>query len=177
MPYQHKREPLSHEETDRLANAAESFQEKLVIFILLDTGLRVSELASLTKDNIQWQERRLTIYGKGGIYGTKTKLRVVPVEHSIRAWRVLEHHFSIENTLRISVRTVQNIVKRVANRAHISKPVSPHVLRHTFSVNALKKGISLVSLQRVLGHDRIETTMIYLNLSPEDVVSEFKAKW
>ena len=59
MAYQHKREPLSHEETDRLANAAESFFEELVIFMLLDTGLRVSELASLTKDNIQWQEQQL----------------------------------------------------------------------------------------------------------------------
>ena len=43
--YQYKREPLSNEEADRLANAAESFQEKLVIFTLLDTGLRVAELA------------------------------------------------------------------------------------------------------------------------------------
>ncbi len=59
MPYQYKREPLSSEESDKLANAAESFQEKLVIFTLLDTGLRVSELSGLTKDNIQWQERRL----------------------------------------------------------------------------------------------------------------------
>ena len=53
MAYQYKREPLSIEETDNLANAAESFQEKLIIFTLLDTGLRVGELAGLTKDNLQ----------------------------------------------------------------------------------------------------------------------------
>ena len=47
MPYQYKREPLSGEESDKLANAAESFQEKLIIFTLLDTGLRVSELSNL----------------------------------------------------------------------------------------------------------------------------------
>ena len=79
MPYQYKREPLSNEETDKLANAAETFKEKLVIFALLDTGLRVAELSGLTKDNIQWQERRLVIYGKGGIYGKKTKRRVIPM--------------------------------------------------------------------------------------------------
>ena len=79
MPYQYKREPLSNEESDKLANAAESFQEKLVIFTLLDTGLRVSELSNLVKDNIQWQERRLVIYGKGGPYGKQTKRRVIPM--------------------------------------------------------------------------------------------------
>ena len=65
----------------------------------------------------------------------------------------------------------------VANRARISRPVSCHVLRHTFAVTALKKGINLRALQMALGHDRIETTMIYLNLSGQDVVDEFVEKW
>ena len=46
---------------------------------LLDTGLRVSELASLTKDNLDWQMHRLMIYGKGGPYGTKSKRRIIPL--------------------------------------------------------------------------------------------------
>jgi integrase/recombinase XerD len=72
--------------------------------------------------------------------------------------------------------TIQVLVKRVANRAHISRPVTPHVLRHTFAVMAVQKGISLPALQRLLGHDRLTTTEIYLNLSPEDVVREFRDK-
>ena len=176
MGYQYKREPLANDEADRLANATQTFQEKLIIFPLLDTGLRVGELAGLTRDKIQWQERRLTVYGKGGIYGKKSKLRVVPVVTE-RAWQALERHFALEDTFGMTPRTIERIVKQVANRAAITKPVTPHVLRHTFSVISLKKGISLPSLQRVLGHDRIETTMIYLNLSPEDVVGEYKRKW
>ena len=66
---------------------------------------------------------------------------------------------------------------RVANRARITRPVSAHVLRHTFAVTALKKGINLRTLQMALGHDHIETTMIYLNLSGQDVVDEFAEKW
>ena len=58
MPYQYKREPLSDDEVNRLSNACETFDEKLIIWTLLDTGLRVSELANLKKDNILWQERR-----------------------------------------------------------------------------------------------------------------------
>ena len=175
MPYQYKREPLSSEESDKLANAAESFQEKLIIFTLLDTGLRVSELSNLTKDNIQWQEPRLVVYGKGGPYGKKTKRRVIPMTDRVR--RVLEHHFAFENAFGISARTIQRIVKRVANNASISKPVSPHVLRHTFSVTCIKKGISTRALMQLLGHDRLSTTELYLNLSPEDAIREFREKW
>ena len=68
-------------------------------------------------------------------------------------------------------------IKRIANKARINRPVSPHVLRHTFAVAAVQKGISLPALQRLLGHDRLTTTEIYLNLSPEDVIREFKEKW
>jgi integrase/recombinase XerD len=74
-------------------------------------------------------------------------------------------------------RTVQRLIKRVANRAAIARPVSPHVLRHTFAVTAVHKGISLPALQRLLGHEHLGTTQIYLNLSPEDVIGEFQRKW
>lgn len=174
-PYQYKREPLSNEESDHLSNAAETFQEKLVIFTLLDTGLRVAELAGLTKDNIQWQERRLVVYGKGGPYGSKTKRRVLPMTDRVR--HLLELRFTMHNELALSKRTIQRIVKQVANRATITKPVSPHVLRHTFSVTCIKKGIPTRVLMQLLGHDRLATTEIYLNLSPEDAIKEFEAKW
>ena len=59
----------------------------------------------------------------------------------------------------------------------INRPVTPHVLRHTWAVAAVQKGISLPALQRLLGHDRLTTTEIYLNLSPEDVIREFREKW
>jgi integrase/recombinase XerD len=51
------------------------------------------------------------------------------------------------------------------------------VLRHTFSVTAIRKGISLPALQRLLGHEHLATTKIYLNLSPEEVMREFREKW
>jgi integrase/recombinase XerD len=55
--------------------------------------------------------------------------------------------------------------------------VTPRVLRYTFSVTAIQKGISLPALQRLLGHDRLTTTEVYLNLSPEEVVREVREKW
>jgi integrase/recombinase XerD len=175
MPYQFKREPLTQDEATRLANACQSHQEKLVIWTLLDTGLRVSELAKLNKDNIDWQGHRLMVYGKGGPYGSQTKRRVIPLSSRIQP--LLEGHFALHDTLGLAPRTIQMLVKRMANRAHVSRTISPHVLRHTFAVTAIQKGISLPALQRLLGHDRLTTTEIYLNLSPEDVVREFLEKW
>jgi integrase/recombinase XerD len=175
VPYQFKREPLTPDEANRLANACATHKEKLVIWTLLDTGLRVSELVGLTKDHLDWQGHRLTVYGKGGLYGSKSKRRVIPLANRIQP--LIEGHFALHDTLGVGVRSVQLLVKDVANRARIRRPVTPHVLRHTFSVTAIQRGISLPALQRLLGHDRLTTTEIYLNLSPEDVVREFREKW
>jgi integrase/recombinase XerD len=62
----------------------------------------------------------------------------------------------------------------VLHCACIGWPVTPHVLRHTVVVTAVQKGISRLALQRLLGHDRLTTTEVYLNLSPEEVVREFR---
>ncbi len=97
--------------------------------------------------------------------------------HTARVQPLIEGHFSLHDTLGVGSRTIQRIVKRVANLAHISRPVSPHVLRHTFAVTAVQRNISLPSLQRLLGHDRLGTTQIYLNVSPEEVIREFNEKW
>lgn len=175
MKYQYKREPLTQEEANNLANACQTHKEKLIIWTMLDTGLRVSELANLTKNNIDWQNHRLTIYGKGGPYGKLSRRRVIPL--TIRLQKIIEGHFSLNNNLDMSVRTIQRIVKRVANKACISRPVSPHVLRHTFAITVIQKGISTRALQELLGHDRLSTTEIYLNMSPEDVIREFNKKW
>lgn len=172
---QYKREPLSDDEVNKLVNACESFREKLVIWTLLDTGIRVGELAGLMKQNILWQERRLVIHGKGGPFGKMTKARVIPMSERVRS--LIERHYAIEDTFGITKRQIERIVKRVANRAGIARPTTPHVLRHTFSVNCIKRGISTRTLQYLLGHDRLMTTEIYMNLSPEDAIREFMGKW
>ena len=175
MSYQYKREPLNNDEVDKLTNSCITFREKFVILTLLDTGLRLSEFADLKKENIQWQERRLVIYGKGGPYGKKTKRRIIPMTDRVR--RLIEYHFAENNNTGMSKRTIERIVKKASDKAGISKPVSPHVLRHTFAVNCIKKGISTRALQSLLDHDRLASTEIYLNLSPEDTIREFLNKW
>jgi integrase/recombinase XerD len=176
MPkYQFKREPLTQDEATRLANACESPLEKLIVRTLLDTGLRVSELAGLKTANIDWQGRQRIVYGKGGPFGARSKHRVVPLSGQTRP--LIEAHFGLYDTVGVGVRATQRLVKGVANRAKISRPVTPHIGRHTHAVTALQRGISLASLQRVLGHDNIETTAIHLNISGAEAAREYREKW
>jgi integrase/recombinase XerD len=175
MPYQVKREPLTQDEATRLANACQSPPEKLVIWTRLDPGLRVSELATLTKDHLDWQGRRLTVSDKGGPDGLQTTRRIIPRSPRVRP--LLEGHFALHDPVGMAPRTIQVLGKRVANRAHIRRPVTPHVLRHTCSVTAIQNGMSLPARQRLLGHDRLTTIESSLNLSPEEVVRAFRETW
>ena len=175
MAYQYVREPLRAEEADRLCHACETPQEKLIIWALLDTGLRVSELCSLTPQNILWQEKSLRITGKGGPHGKKKKKRVVPMSPRIRT--LFEHYFALQDKWFVGARQVQKIIKKIANRAQIRQNVTPHILRHTFATLALQKGISLAAVQKILGHDRLATTAIYLNFTDAHVIEEFEKKW
>jgi integrase/recombinase XerD len=175
MPYQYVREPLIADESDRLSNACETPTERLVVWTLLDTGVRVGELCDLTSKNMLWQQRQLRIKGKGGPHGKKTKVRVVPMSNRVRV--LMEHYFALEKAFPVKTRRAQDIVKRVANRAGITKDVSPHVLRHTFATTALQKGISLPTVQKILGHENLQTTAIYLNFTNVHIQDEFERKW
>ena len=175
MSYQFVREPLRTEEADALCQACETFQEKLIIWTLLDTGLRVAELCDLTPQHIQWQQKSVRINGKGGPHGKLSKKRVVPLSN--RVLTLFEHYFAINDKWPVGKRQAQKIVKAVANKAKITQEVTPHILRHTFATLALQKGISLAAVQKILGHDRLTTTSIYLNFTDAHILEEYSRKW
>jgi integrase/recombinase XerD len=175
MAYQYVREPLRNEEADRLCQACHPSLEKLIIWILLDTGMRVSELCALNPTQILWQQKAIRVTGKGGPHGKKSKKRVIPMSRRVQT--LLEHYFAINEKWPVGSRQVQKIVKKVANRTKLTQIVTPHVLRHTFATLALQKGISLAAVQKILGHDRLMTTAIYLNFTDAHVVDEFREKW
>lgn len=169
MPYTYKREPLTSEESKRLEQACSTFDEKLIIWTLLDTGLRIQELISLTPSNLDWQSHQLVIRGKG------KKRRVVPMTPRVQS--LLEGYFANSPSMPFGKRWAQHLVHEVANKARIARPCSPHVLRHTFSIRCIKNGISLPALKEILGHSNLSTTFIYLNMQPEAALQEFRDKF
>jgi site-specific recombinase XerD len=142
---------------------------------LLDAGLRVSELAGLSRASYDWQQHTITVNGKGGPFGSGTKRRVIPL--STRARDALERFLGAYDRVGMSTRTIQRMVSELARRAQIQAKVTPHVLRHTFAVTCLKKHMNVETIRRLLGHDSLSTTQIYLNMFPEDVIREFRDRW
>ncbi len=168
-PMIYKREPLEEDEMEALRKACKTFEEELIINVLLETGMRVSELAKLTKDKISWQRDCITTIGKGN------KRRVIPL--SSRARFYLAEYFTGNFRIKFGNRWIQKVVKKVAERAKLMKKVSPHVLRHTFAVCYLHKGGNVRALQGILGHSHIQTTDMYLNYSGVRVIDDFKRVW
>jgi site-specific recombinase XerD len=151
-----------------------SVRDKAILELLFSTGLRVSELCSLTRD-IDLDSDELSIRGKGG------KVRVVFISEDAKKYvkdylkmrkdmkEALFVHAGDEVTGKESAgltrRTIERIVKQQAIKAGISKKVTPHTMRHLFATDLLGNGADIRSVQALLGHSSIVTTQIYTHVT------------
>ncbi|WP_342480475.1 tyrosine-type recombinase/integrase [Paenibacillus sp. FSL L8-0340] len=150
------------------------YRDYVIMMTLLDTGIRVSELAGLRVTDIEWRDRTLKVYGKG------RKERLVPFS------RTLEKHMreytemrGVLDTDRIfvnidnapfQVRGIQQAVQLYGQAAQIKGVrVSPHTFRHTFAKMYIMNGGDSFSLQKILGHTSLEIVRMYVNLFGTDV--------
>lgn len=178
---------ITHSELKRLLespkeNTLKDLRDKAILELLFSTGLRVSELCSLTSD-IDLHSDELSIRGKGG------KIRVVFI--SDEAKKCVKNYLSarkdMSDALFVQVgndqqarplksstglacnpltrRSIERIVKQHAIKAGISKKVTPHVMRHMFATDLLGNGADLRSVQIMLGHANIGTTQIYTHVT------------
>jgi site-specific recombinase XerD len=149
--------------------------------ILLQAGLRVSEVAALRMADVVLRERAGSVkvrQGKGG------KQRDIPLNTSAR--RGLNAYLETRQSLRsqdslitsesgaaLSVRSIQSVVSELARRAKITRiPVTAHSLRHTFALKFLEKNPSkLMELAALLGHESLDTTSVYLRPSQEEMAA------
>ena len=154
-------------------NDLKNLRDKAILELLFSTGLRVSELCSLTSD-INLSSDELSIRGKGG------KVRVVFIsDNAKRAVRnylfarkdmsealfVQTNPGDTKDVRSLSRRSVERIVKQHAIKSGISKKVTPHALRHLFATDLLSNGADLRSVQAMLGHANIGTTQIYTHVT------------
>jgi site-specific recombinase XerD len=180
---------LEAEEVERLLGAIDTshavgLRDRAVIELLFSGGLRVSELTSVNRDHINLDRREFMVRGKG------QKDRPVFISHQAADWigRYLAtrkdnyvplfiHYSGSQNGLddgmytRLTVRSVQRLVKRYAGLAGITKDVTPHTLRHSFATDLLQNGADIRSVQGLLGHANIATTQIYTHLTDPQLKS------
>jgi integrase/recombinase XerC len=168
--------------TDPLAGRDEAILE-----LLSGSGLRVSELCSLTLQNVDMRNRMMRILGKGD------KERLVPFNPSaqtaLHAYfeegrpRLMTRHpetagsfVFLSNLGRpLTSRGVEFILKNVEKKAHVTMDLHPHKLRHSFATNLLENGADLRTIQELLGHASINTTQIYTHVTTESLQASYKA--
>ncbi len=176
---------LSKEEIIRLLETCDlekikGLRARAIFEVLFSTGLRVSELASLNRENVNLIKREFMVVGKGekprivflserasiflGKYAEKRQDNYSPLFINLKNNSKNNLDIAGENR-RLSTVSIEEIVRLHARLAGIVKKVTPHTLRHSFATNILQNGADLRSVQEMLGHSSITTTQIYTHVT------------
>lgn len=156
----------------------DGIRDRALLETLFSTGLRVSELASLNRDHINFNRREFGIIGKGG------KERVVFLTDSATDWiqkfldvrkdtfRPLFIRFqgradptNSGEAMRLTPRSIERIIEKYVKKVGLSVKATPHTLRHSFATDLLINGADIRSVQEMLGHSNISTTQIYTHVT------------
>jgi integrase/recombinase XerC len=161
---------LRVEEYMRLLNAAAgNSRDYAILQLFLQTGIRVAELAGLTLSDIDLDSGEMLVNGKGSkqrtIYLEKKATQALRAYLADRPHSFDQHVFLNYHGSRLSVRGVMDIVEKYRNAAGITKKFSCHSLRHTCATYKAAKGYQPRDLQQLLGHEKPETSFIYVHLS------------
>jgi site-specific recombinase XerD len=173
-PHKEEKEPnILHKNEYKalLFEAQGNSRDYAMMQIFLQTGLRVSELVNLTLDDLDIENRTLTVrQGKG-----KRDRTIALEEQALTALKKYlkdrnaidgcNNVFIARNGTSMDVRTVRYVVQKYMKLAGIRKKASVHTLRHTFGTHKVDKGMTIPALQELLGHRKMETTYKYVHLA------------
>ncbi len=157
-------------------------RDRLILELLFSSGMRVSELVALDLGHIDRQRGEARVWGKGGkerlVFLGKHALRHLEVylregREELRRGREISALLLNRFGGRLSVRAVQDILRKHGRRAGLAKRVTPHVLRHSFATHLLSGGADLRVVQELLGHADVSTTQIYTKVIHSELREDY----
>src|SRR5215475_4734897 len=162
----------SDEYTKMLSLAGANPRDYAIIQVFLQTGIRVSELANLTRDDIDFVNPSITVWGKGSIqreiFLEKKGVHALKSYLAVRGESFSPRVFLNYQGEPISERGIRKLVVKYRKEAGITKKASCHTLRHTFATCKAEKGVPAYQLQQWLGHANLNTTQIYIHLGKQN---------
>lgn len=173
-----QREALTDTQLETLRNACMTDREKAIVEVMYSTGCRVSEMVGVKKSDVDFLTREVKLFGKG----KKHRVSYLNAKADVALRKYLESRTDDNESLFVSIRKphnalsraeIEKIMRKIGDRAGI-KNVFPHLMRHTFATNALAHGMPVTDLQKLLGHSKIDTTMIYAEVSQEEISQAHK---
>ncbi len=173
---------LSENESSRLLRASsKNLRDYNIVNLLLNSGLRVSELCNLKSEDVEFDTGKIMIHGGKG---DKERIALVSdkVMESLKSYyksklerKVNSPYFFTSNKgSMFHTSTIEKIIRTIAKEAGITRKVTPHTLRHTFATNILKNGGDIRFIQTLLGHSSISTTEIYTHLDSDTMREMYK---
>ncbi|HIR49609.1 MAG TPA: site-specific tyrosine recombinase XerD [Candidatus Faecimonas gallistercoris] len=178
---------LSVEEVDRLLDITLvtpfDYRNKAMLELMYGAGLRVSELVSLTLNQVDLENGLIRIMGKGrkereipiGEYGIYYLTQYLDCRSQLIKYHRQEEALFLNNHgKQITRQGFFKILKKLLLEKGLNPDVSPHTLRHSFATHLLSRGADLRSIQEMLGHSDISTTKIYTQVSDEKVANDYK---
>lgn len=171
------REPLSNMELEIVRDACENYRDKAMIELFYSTGCRLSEMVNLKISDIDFTSKEVHLFGKGSKH--RTSYLNAKAEYMLKKYFELERpKESISDSVFVIFRKPYNEmhkesiyarIKAIQKRSGIEKSLFPHLLRHTMATDALNRGMSVAEVKEILGHEKLDTTMIYAKISHDSV--------
>ncbi len=169
--------------TNTAKNNLIALRDRAIVEMLFSTGLRISELCALNTENVNLKTGEFSVLGKGNkirsVYLTEnSKQRLEAYLNAredefkplfINAKTRNDQHLIKGESRRLSRTAIEIMIRDRGRAAGITKPVTPHKLRHTFATTLLRNGADIRSVQELLGHANIATTQIYTHVANADL--------
>ena len=167
---------LTNNEIERLIHYLNSSllkqQNKLLIYLLIDTGARISEILNIKISNINYSNN--TIY----LDVTKThNSRYVPYTEATKVLLkkyIEENNFKNNKLFNLTISGVESLFRRIKYRLNLNK-FHPHMLRHTLATKLHKNGVSIMIVQKIMGHSNLATTQRYIHFDLDDMLKAYNS--
>ena len=164
--------PFTDEDIEIMRNAVRNIRDLAIIDLFASSGMRIGELISLNIKDVNFDQREMIVYGKGGkerlcYFNARTKIEILDylsTRHDKNPALFVQRKYPYERFQRGGIRHMLNDIE---NRTGIVN-IHPHRFRRTLATSLLEKGMSLEQVKVILGHKRIETTLVYAGINQTD---------